>query len=105
MTALNNLEARRLGVATERGVLVTNIVVGGPSDKAGLRATTVSRQNGSIAQLGDVILAVNGRDVKDSDELISTLINIAKPGDTVTMTVLRDGKQLPVKVVVGERPR
>jgi putative serine protease PepD len=63
------------------------IVPGGPAEKAGLQA-------------GDVILALDGKTVEGSSELI-VAIRSKSPGDTVTLTVRRDGSERDVEVTLG----
>ncbi len=105
MQPINNAVATQYKLSVQRGVLVSSVVRNGPGDRAGLRGSQVSRDGKSISVLGDVITAMDGRAVKDSDELISLLSATHKPDDTVTLSVLRDGAQVEVKVKLGERPR
>jgi len=88
----------------ERGVVVGGVVDGGPVARAGLRGSVISR-TGSISRLGDVILAFNGQPVRSYEDLIATLVKNHQPGDRVTLTVWRDGRQLDLVVTLGERPR
>jgi 2-alkenal reductase len=53
---------------------------------------------------GDIVIAVNGIPVQRFEDLVSFLVIQATPGDTITLTVLRDGETLEIPVVVGERP-
>lgn len=78
-------EARRIGVATARGALVTRVFGGSPAANAGLRA-------------GDVITAMNGSPV-DSREALNTLLATAAAGNAVTLAVSREGsaRQLTVR--------
>ena len=105
MQVINNAISTQYKLTVQRGVLVTSVVRNGPGDNAGLRGSQVSRDGRSISVLGDVITAMDGRDVKDSDELISLLSATHKPGDTVSLTVVRDGATIEIKVKLGERPR
>jgi len=88
------------------GAYVTSVVLDGPSARAGLRGdsavsdTSATRYTGD----GDFIIAVDGQPVRLFADLISYLINHTRPGQTVTLTVLRDGEQRQVEVVLGERP-
>jgi len=63
------------------------LVPGGPADRAGL-------------QPGDVIVAIDGKPVTDSSELI-VAIRSRSPGDTVTLTVRRDADERPIEVTLG----
>ena len=105
MQVINNASAAQYKLPMRSGVLVTSVVRNGPSDRAGLRGSQVSRDGKSVTVLGDVITALNGREVKDSDELISMLSANNKPDDTVTLNVYRDGASTEIKVKLGERPR
>jgi S1-C subfamily serine protease len=53
---------------------------------------------------GDVITRMDQVEVKDADELIKRLRE-RKPGETINLTVLRDGKFRDVKVLLQERPK
>ncbi|MBO9532734.1 MAG: trypsin-like peptidase domain-containing protein [Solirubrobacteraceae bacterium] len=72
------------------GAEVADVTAGGPSDKGGLRS-------------GDVVKAIDGTKVETSDELISTIAQMA-PGQTVELSVERGGSDEKVKVTLGERP-
>ncbi|MCS7055034.1 MAG: trypsin-like peptidase domain-containing protein [Thermoflexales bacterium] len=89
----------------ERGVVVGGVVEGGPVARAGLRGSVISRATGQITRLGDVILAFNGQPISNYEELIALLVKNHRPGDRVTLTVWRDGRQLDLTVTLGERPR
>jgi S1-C subfamily serine protease len=80
-------QARRWGV---QGVLVREVQPDGPAAKAGLRPTQWDRA-GRI-RLGDVIVALDGQRVRGGSDLFAALEQ-HKIGDTVTVAVLRDGKQ------------
>jgi serine protease Do len=79
--------ARVYGVKS--GVTISNVVAGTPAEKAGL-------------QTGDTITHVNGKPVKNGDELVS-LISAAKPGNKVGLTYVRDGQQREANVTVADR--
>jgi 2-alkenal reductase len=51
-----------------------------------------------------MIVAMDGQPIKSFDQLITYLINHKAPGDTVTLTVIRDGKQVDVPLVLTKRP-
>jgi serine protease Do len=70
------------------GVLVQQVVHGGPSDKAGLKA-------------GDVITTIDGRSVKDGDDLVNEITS-RRPGSSVRLGYARDGKQMDATVTIGD---
>lgn len=91
----------------QRGVLVAQVVKGGPSDKAGLLGSQkqVEIDGSQVNVGGDVIVAVDGKGVTGMDGVIDYLFTSKRPGDTITLTVLRDGQQKDIVVTLGERPR
>lgn len=91
---------------TQRGILVNEVTPGGPAAQAGLRG---SSRNATIDGVqvpvgGDVITAINGKAVKGMDDLISYLGSQTRPGDKVTLSILRDGKSIEIPVTLGTRP-
>lgn len=92
-------------VAVPGGVAVTQVRSGTPAENAGLRAATgtelVDGQQRPTG--GDVIVAFAGKVVTSAAELQSA-VDAMRPGDRVTLTVLRDGKRRTVDVTLGIRP-
>lgn len=81
--------AKALGMKKAHGVLIGNVMPGEPAAKGGMKA-------------GDVVIAINGKDVDDSAALLRTIAAI-KPGSTATITVWRDGVTKDLKITLGER--
>jgi 2-alkenal reductase len=79
------------GQATQMGVQVMEIEAGGPAANGGL-------------EVGDVIVGVSGDADSDADEALDTILFENKPGDTVTLDVIRNGQPTTVDVTLGERP-
>jgi S1-C subfamily serine protease len=99
---LNAIEA--LGLTTYNGAYVLEVTAGGPADLAGVKAgDTPSRLTGLNAG-GDLIIAFDGQPVNTFDQLLSYLITSKSPGDTVVLTVLRDGEEVDLTITLGERP-
>lgn len=88
------------------GVLVENVVPGGPSATAGIRAgtkqATVEGQTFVIG--GDVIVSINGTRIVDHDALASYLEEHAQVGHTLAIGIMRGTTLLTVNVVAGARP-
>ncbi|HEX6880401.1 MAG TPA: Do family serine endopeptidase [Terriglobales bacterium] len=78
---------RVYGIKT--GVIVSNVIANGPAAKAGLKT-------------GDAITSVNGKDIKTGDELVGE-ISATKPGNSVKLGYVRDGKRGEANVVVEDR--
>jgi len=73
------------------GAIITDVVSGGPAEKAGVKP-------------GDVLVAVNGKAVANSSAVLNT-IAVLRPGDEATLTLIRDQAEISVKVVAGTRPK
>jgi S1-C subfamily serine protease len=87
------------------GVMVTEVRSGTPADDAGLRAATGTRtvDGREVPTGGDVIVAFDGREISSSAELQSA-VDAHRPGDTVTLTVLRAGQRRTLEVTLATRP-
>src|SRR3954470_14246559 len=97
---------RGLDLAARQGALVQSVQQGSPADKAGVKGGDISAQlnNGTPVQLGgDIVTAIDGKAVRTSDDLANAVIG-KKPGDKVTLKVVRAGKADDVKVTLGKRP-
>ncbi len=98
--------AEKLGLDTDHGALLAEVVPGGPADEAGLQGGNERlRFQGLPYQAGgDTILSVDGQPVVQPIDL-ARYISLHEPGDTVTLEVLsKDGKREKVKVTLSNRP-
>ena len=82
-----------------------HVVRDGPADKAGLRGNEqrVEVDGTPLPTGGDIIVALGGLAVRDMDDLIVHLSEKAV-GQSVTLTIVRDGEEQNVEVTLGERP-
>jgi S1-C subfamily serine protease len=88
-----------------RGVLVSEVVDGGPADGVLEGSPDDERARGrTIPVGGDVVLSLDGTPTPTLEQLTSHVALEVDPGDTVTMEVLRDGSRTTVDLTVGERP-
>ena len=96
--------AAKLGLDTTYGGLIAEVVAGGPAEKAGLRGgdNKLRFQAGEYLTGGDVILEAAGRKVVQPDDL-ARFVAYRKPGETVTLTILRDGERKRIEVTLGKR--
>jgi len=92
--------------SNQRGALIEEVVPNGPADKAGLhgsdRQITIDGQKVNVG--GDVIIAVDGQVIKSMEDLIAYLSDQTEVGQKVTLTLLRNGKEISVEVILGARP-
>jgi S1-C subfamily serine protease len=81
------------------GVPVVRVFPGMPADKAGMQG--VWRNYSGDMQLGDVIVAIDGKAIESTDDYMS-FMEKHKPGDSVTITTRRDGRQKEFKVRLAD---
>ncbi|MDB5106740.1 MAG: protease Do [Fibrobacteres bacterium] len=81
--------AEALGLKGRKGALIGDVVPGGPADKAGLKR-------------GDVILKLQGQDIRDANDLMNRIAMIA-PGTKVDLTVFRDGRESTLSAKITKR--
>jgi serine protease Do/serine protease DegQ len=72
-----------------KGVIVDDLTAEGPAEKAGIKQ-------------GDVIVSVNGRPIETQDDLRLTISEMA-PGTSVMLDIFRDGKDMAIKVILGQK--
>jgi S1-C subfamily serine protease len=79
-----------LNLPVKSGALVQSVQKGTPAEKAGIRGGTVSgsTEGGQVAVGGDIVVSIDGRQVNSSEDLAND-ISAKKPGDRVTVGVLR----------------
>jgi S1-C subfamily serine protease len=98
--------AEKLGLGTDHGSLLAEVVPGGPADEAGLKGGDEKLRFQGIPYEtgGDTILAVDGHEVIQPDDL-ARYISTYQPGDEVTLEVLHsDGEREKIAVTLGKRP-
>ena len=97
-------EMEALGLNTYTGAYVISVVPGGPAEEAGIRAGETTTSVPGLNAGGDLITAMDGQPIASFDELLSFLVTNKSPGDTVVLTVLRDGQPVDITVTLGTRP-
>ena len=103
---VNALKEAGVGVPVDSGVLVLEAVSGGPADKAGIRGGSreVRIGNYQVPVDGDIIVAINGQALASSQDLTVYLETETTVGDTVGLSIVRNGEEQVVQVVLGEQP-
>lgn len=107
-TALTPEIAQALGLTPDtRGVLVAEVVAGGPADKAGIRGGyKIDNINGLEIPLGgDIIVAIDNSTVTTLENILTYLSNEKQAGETAQLNILRDGRSSQVSVTLGEIPQ
>jgi S1-C subfamily serine protease len=96
----------KVKLGTDSGAVVVCVVNGGPADKAGLSAggsSSIQSSGGSFNIDADIVTKIDGTDVKSSTDVQAAVLK-KKPGDTVEIKYVADGKDKTVKVKLGSRP-
>jgi serine protease Do len=91
----------------QRGGLVMDVIHGSPADKAGLHGSDrqVTIEGGQVRVGGDVIIAMNKQPVTGFDDLVTALSRSTAVDQTISLTVLRHGKEEVVQVTLAARPQ
>ncbi len=95
----------------EEGLVIATLAAGGPAEQAGLRGFRLIRQQRRRGPFvyeetqidrsnADLIIAIDGQRVRTADDLLSA-IESKRPGDTVTLTVIREAREIQVPVTLG----
>ncbi len=104
--SMNEQLADEMGVNRTTGFLVMNTSVGGPAEAAGLRGgnrtETIDGINYRVG--GDIIVAINGKEMLGYQDIINFLARETSVGEEVTITVLRDGERVDISLTLEDRP-
>ena len=92
-----------LNLPQSTGAYVASVVTGGPADQAGIKGGTQPTSVQGLSKGGDLIVAVDGIEIKDFSELMSYLVLNASVGDEIVLTVIRSGQTMDIPVILGQR--
>ncbi|HKO40038.1 MAG TPA: trypsin-like peptidase domain-containing protein [Nitrososphaeraceae archaeon] len=98
--------AKIFGLKESKGFLITDITPGSPAAKSGKlqKGTITSNQRGEIIDSdGDIIVAIDDKEVRKIDDILTYLEREKEVGDTVTLKILRNNQIENVKIVLGPR--
>jgi S1-C subfamily serine protease len=79
-------------VVAQQGMYIVTVITGSPADKAGI-------------QVGDIISKIDGVSVATGNPTLSSIIASKKPGDTISLDILRNGQTINIKVTLSESPQ
>ncbi len=83
--------ADSFGLDTMKGTLIAGVLKDGPADLAGIKP-------------GDILIAVEGKPIQNSAELLNKVAALP-PGETVTVTIIRNNREQNIAIKVGVRPK
>jgi 2-alkenal reductase len=92
-------EQEQYNVPQTQGAYVISVVPGSPADEAGLIGADAQTGQG-----GDLIVAVDGQPTDDFSDLNTYLVFETEPGQTVELTVIRNGERMTLPLTLGARP-
>ena len=104
MSSMTLTQAEYLGLSQATGAYVLEVVSGGPADQAGLQAGDQPTQIQGLYAGGDLIIAVDGQEVLEFSDMLNYMMLKKQPGDEIEVTVLREGQEIQIPIVLGERP-
>ncbi len=95
--------ADQMGLASDYGLLIVQVVSGGAADRAGLLGGNERAFLGNVPIMvgGDLIVAVDGEKIQDQQDL-AQIMNKHRAGDAVKVTIYRGKKKMDVDVTLGE---
>jgi S1-C subfamily serine protease len=100
------LLADAIGLSKPQGILVIDVTSGSPAELAGLQGgkETADVDGREVPLGGDVIMEIDGNPVRIMDDLAVYLERNTRPGDSVNLRIIREGKNLDLPIILGERP-
>lgn len=98
------IEQEVLGLPRASGAYVLSVTANSPADRAGLIAGTEPTNLPGRSRGGDLIIAIDDQPVRQFGDLLSYIFNYKSPGDTVMLTVLRNGEEMEIPLTLGSRP-
>ena len=98
--------AKVLKLTDAVGFLVVTVIKDSPADKAGIigSAKVMETETGRYAIGGDIILSVDGKEVRQIDDILIHLQRAKSVGDEMILEILRDGRTTNVTIILQERP-
>lgn len=104
LPSITLIQADLLGLPQATGAYVVEVVSGGPADQAGFQSGDEPTQVQGLFAGGDLIVGVDGQEVLQFSDMLSYMLLNKQPGDEMEVTVLRNGEEMDLTVVLGERP-
>ncbi len=104
---LSPYQAEAMKLPVEKGAYLSEIVKGGPAEKIGLQGRqTQPRWRIAMMEIGgDVVVAIDGQPIRSFDDMLIYVAFHTSPDQDVTLTLIRDGKTIDVKLKMEPRPK
>jgi S1-C subfamily serine protease len=98
--------SQAMGVNVTYGCLIQSVTSGSPAEQAGLHSgnRVVQIMGSNVALGGDLIIGVNGTRILNGDDLSSYLEQYTLPGQTIEISILRNGQVMNIPLTLGKRP-
>src|SRR5438105_2069729 len=100
--------AQALGYSVRQGALIEDVRPSGPGADSGLRGSNHPVKVLGYRDLctgGDVVVAIDGRPVRNADDLVRIVSFDLKPGNVAVFTIIRNGQRKTVAVTLGDRAK
>jgi S1-C subfamily serine protease len=104
LSDISLIDQEALGLPRSTGAYVTEVTPDSPAEKAGLQAGTTPTDIVNLYAGGDLIIAIDGHEIRLFGDMLSYLMNNTSPGDVIVLTVLRGGNEIQVNLTLGKRP-
>lgn len=98
------IKAMNLPIAA--GAYLVEVTPGGPAEQAGIRGADKQQLvNGRAVEVGgDVVIAIDGKSINTFNDLLVYIALETRPGQAVTLTIVRNSKESDIDLIVGSRP-
>lgn len=104
LSDISLLQQEALQLPRTTGAYVTDVTPDSPADRAGLQGATNPTDFPNLFSGGDFIIAIDGIAIQTFSDLLSYLVQEKSPGDTITLTVIRQDQELQLDLTLGKRP-
>ena len=104
LTDISLLQQEALQLPRTNGAYVTDVTPDSPADRAGLQGATNHTDFPNLYSGGDFIIAIDAITIQTFSDLLSYLVQEKSPGDTITLTVMRQDQELEIDLILGKRP-
>jgi S1-C subfamily serine protease len=104
LSDISLLQQEALQLPRTTGAYVTDVTQDSPADRAGLQGATNPTDFPNLFSGGDFIIAIDGIAIQTFSDLLSYLVQEKSPGDTITLTVIRQDQELQLNLTLGKRP-